>query len=401
MPLSAADQANLQMVDRLIAEGALWSPALVAAFRATPRHCFLDRVFRFDPKGEGWREIICRDPGPAELQIVYSDEALITHLGRSGRGPPDTPISSSSQPSLMAQMLEDLELSAGQRVLEVGAGTGYNAALLAYVAGPGRVVSVDVDRSVLSEAWDHLRRFAERQVQLKHADGRHGYRELAPYERIMVTAAAADLEPDWLEQLTPGGLLLVPVNFAPGLSFIVVGRTQPPDESGAIFRGRLTRAAYFMPLRAEMETGPADASPFYPSDSGETVPAPWAGWFDRRRPRAWLAFIQSLAFFALLNGLAVACHTLSNRRMAYGIRAPDDSLCWLEPQRWHVRGSGRQLAGRLWREFLDAGAPWPTEYDLTLSRNPPAGPDRGFIRRTERWRQCWQIRQTRQRTGWL
>src|SRR5205807_3882795 len=105
----------------------------------------------------------------------YSDHALVTHVSPAGREGPGLPISSSSQPSLMAQMLEDLRLEAGQRVLEIGAGTGYNAALLAHVVGPGRVVAIDVDRGVLAEAWDHLRAFADRQVDLRHTDGRAGF----------------------------------------------------------------------------------------------------------------------------------------------------------------------------------------------------------------------------------
>src|SRR5207302_7258083 len=58
---SRADQANQQMVDRLIAEGALWSPPLIAAFRATPRHCFLHRVFQYQRKHDRWREILTGD----------------------------------------------------------------------------------------------------------------------------------------------------------------------------------------------------------------------------------------------------------------------------------------------------------------------------------------------------
>src|SRR5262245_37822478 len=188
----AAEQANQDMVDRLIAEGALWSRPLITAFRATPRHCFLDRVFQYQRKRNRWREVVTRDPGPEELAIVYADRALITHLSSAASSGPGTPISSSSQPSLMAQMLEDLELAPGQRMLEVGAGTGYNAALMAHVVGAGLVTSVDVDRNVLSEAWDHLRGFADRGIDLKHADGRAGYREKAPFDRIMVTAATPD-----------------------------------------------------------------------------------------------------------------------------------------------------------------------------------------------------------------
>ena len=148
------------------------------------------------------------------------------------------PTSSSSQPSRMAQMLEDLQPSPGQRVLEIGAGTGYNAALLAHIVGPKRVITVDVDRDVLSEAWDHLRAYPERGVELKHADGRYGYPEAAPYDRIMVTAATPDLEPAWMEQLTAGGLLLAPLSLAPGLAYLVRG-----GMNGGIFQGRPTRAA--------------------------------------------------------------------------------------------------------------------------------------------------------------
>src|SRR5216684_7047128 len=165
MDLSLADQANQQMVDRLICEGALWSVPVISAFRATPRHRFLDRVFQYSRKAERWKEIITRDPGREELRIVYSDRALITHLGSERGRPTGMPTSSSSQPSLMAQMLEDLQLSPGQRVLEIGAGTGYNAALLAHIVGPKRVIAVDVDRDVLSEAWDHLRAYPERGVE--------------------------------------------------------------------------------------------------------------------------------------------------------------------------------------------------------------------------------------------
>src|SRR5205085_4973833 len=140
-------------------------------------------------------EVLTREPEDDAIDLVYSDRALITHVSRPDRDSPGVPISSSSQPSLMAQMLEDLLLAPGLRTLEVGAGTGYNAALLAHVVGPGQVHTVDVDRFVLAEAWEHLHKFHERQVALHHADGREGYADAAPYDRIMVTAATDDLEP--------------------------------------------------------------------------------------------------------------------------------------------------------------------------------------------------------------
>jgi protein-L-isoaspartate(D-aspartate) O-methyltransferase len=395
----AAEQANHELVDRLIAEGALWLQPLIAAFRATPRHCFLDRVFQYQRKRNRWRELVTRDPGPEELQIIYSDRALITHLSRPNSSGTCSPISSSSQPSLMAQMLADLRLTPGLNVLEIGSGTGYNAALLAHVVGPGRVTSVDVDREVLSEAWDHLRAFAERGIELKQADGRGGYVAKAPYDRIMVTAATPDLEPAWLEQLSATGLLLAPLALAPGLAFVIRGTV-----SGGIFEGWLTRAAYFMPLRAEGETGeqPTEDGPQQPPELKE-VPAPWAGWLDRKRLRSSLEFIQSLAFYGLLRGLEVHYQTLPNGEMTFGV-SDGDCVCWFGGSNWHVTGfSGRELGWALWRAFLDAGGPRPTEFRLQASPDKEllTGHGEGYFRQGVRCRQWWERIEAPERPGWL
>ena len=80
---------------------------------------------------------------------------------------------------------------------------------------------MDVDRAVLAEAERHLAGFADRGVRLAHGDGRRGCPGEGPFDRLMVTAATPDLELAWLEQLTPGGLLVAPLVLAPGLSFVV------------------------------------------------------------------------------------------------------------------------------------------------------------------------------------
>src|SRR6516164_6270982 len=105
----SAEGANQQLVDQLIARGALWSPSLIEAFRATPRHRFLDRVWHYERQG-GWREVNTQTPGRHELRLLYADRALTTRLSEAGPNQAPTPISSSSQPSLMAEMLEDLRL---------------------------------------------------------------------------------------------------------------------------------------------------------------------------------------------------------------------------------------------------------------------------------------------------
>jgi protein-L-isoaspartate(D-aspartate) O-methyltransferase len=385
------------MVDRMIAEGALWSPALVEAFRATPRHHFLDRVFVFLRKHNRWRETLTRDPEPDQLGLLYSDRALITSLSPR-RGPePVVPISSSSQPSLMAQMLEDLQVERGQRVLEVGTGTGYNAALLAHVAGPEHVVSVDVDRDVLSRAWDHLRRYAERGVLLEHGDGRAGFPARAPYDRIMVTAAAVDLEPAWLEQLAPGGLIVAPLVFTPGLEFIVRGTV-----ANGVFEGRLTRAAYFMPLRTEGDFGVAIPELPPGVDSPLQIPAPWADWFERRRARSsWLAFSHSLAFLGLLLGCRVHYRS-ADTGTCFGI-SQGTTWCWLGQAEWQASDdAGRDLGWRVWQRFLDLGGPWPTEY--RLQANPRGGLAAGenvFLRQGPRCQQRWEVVMEKERAGWI
>ncbi len=401
MQPSAADQTNQQMVDRLIAEGTLWSPGLIAAFRATPRHRFIDRLFQYLRKSDRWREVITRDPGPEELRQVYADRALITRLSPAAAGGAELPISSSSQPSLMAQMLEDLQVAPGQKVLEIGAGTGYNAALLAHVAGPGRVYSLDVDRAVLAEAWDHLRAFAERRVELRHADGRAGLPGEAPFDRLMVTAATPDLEPAWLEQLAPGGLLLAPLALAPGLAYLVRGTVRD-----GLFHGRLTRAAYFMPLRGEHESGAAGTEEPAPPGPLQILPAPWAGWFDRRQGRLpWAGFIQALVFFGLLRGLEVRYRALPGGQTIFGVGDRErGGLCWLGAQDWQVTGPpGRDVGVYLWRAFLEAGGPWPTEYDVTAGPDAdlrPGGRDQ-YLREGANCRQLWALRKNRERAAWI
>jgi protein-L-isoaspartate(D-aspartate) O-methyltransferase len=401
---SDAEQAHHRLVDQLIARGALWSRPLIEAFRTTPRHRFLDHIFHYQKQGS-WRRVDTRAPGPRELRLLYIDRALTTRLSEPGPDRPAVPISSSSQPSLMAQMLEDLDLAPGLRTLEIGAGTGYNAALLARLVG--RVVSVDVDRRVLAEARAHLRGFPDREVHLHHADGRHGCPEEAPFDRLMVTAAAADLEPAWLEQLLEGGLLLAPLDLAPGLAYLVLGSVR-----GGRFEGRLTRAAYFMKLRDEDEPGRENASAIkgmLPPEPLPVVAVPWEDWAERRSACGGPGLLPALAFFGWLHGLTVAVQTLSDGRTFYGVADPEHGdVCWLGSREWHVSGPGGQdLGRRLWRAFLEAGGPWPTEFRLRawphgMEEEGPRTEGEGFVfrRRGPLCEQVWELIEPRRRPAW-
>lgn len=168
-------------------------PAIAAAFAGVPRDLFVRQVVGSDGAAV--------TPSPEE---VYSDAALVTHW-RDG-----WPSSSSSQPSLMARMLAALDLRPGLRVLEIGAGTGYNAALISRITG-APVVSVDVQPDVVAEARDALARAGVDGVDVRIGDGYLGAPEGGPYDRVIATVGVGGFPPGWFDQLAPDGLILAPV----------------------------------------------------------------------------------------------------------------------------------------------------------------------------------------------
>jgi len=213
-----------RLVEQLEGNGCLTSPAVRSAFLAVPRERFLPEI----AKNEG-------------LERVYEDRAIVTTHDQRG-----IPASSSSQPSMMAAMLEQLDLSAGQRVLEVGAGTGYNAALLARVVGPrGSVVSVELDPSTARGARRNLASVSSR-AKVVRGDGREGWRRGAPYDRSIVTASASAVPRAWHDQLAEEGLLELPLRLAGRghAQAILVFRKQ-----GDGLRSRALLHGGFMPLR--------------------------------------------------------------------------------------------------------------------------------------------------------
>jgi protein-L-isoaspartate(D-aspartate) O-methyltransferase len=175
------------MVRQVVAGGRPVSDAVTGALRVVPRHLFLP------------------DLAP---EAAYRDEAIVTKRNADGQ-----PISSSSQPTIMAIMLDQLGLVPGQRVLEIGAGTGYNAALLKHIVGPeGTVVSIDLDEEVAEQARAHLTAARCPDVTVIGGDGAAGYPAQAPYDRVIATVGVSDLAPAWLSQLMPAGRIVVPLD---------------------------------------------------------------------------------------------------------------------------------------------------------------------------------------------
>ncbi len=200
------------LVDQLAEDGALRSPAWRAAFEAVPRHVFVPMVLT---NGEA---VSGDDPAHREawLDLAYTDTSLVTQhqehpsIKTVGDRPLLVSTSSSTMPSLMAAMLEALDIQDGQRVLEIGTGTGYNVALLCHRLGADNVVSVEIDPGLVAAAKDHLDSLGYHPT-LVAGDGAAGVAECAPYDRIIATAAVADIPLAWIEQLAPGGKILANV----------------------------------------------------------------------------------------------------------------------------------------------------------------------------------------------
>lgn len=179
------------LVEDLQRRRAITDDRVAAAFAAVPRHVFLPGV---------------------EPERVYSDQAILTKV-EGGIG-----LSSSSQPAIMAIMLQQLLVEPGQRVLEIGAGTGYNAALLRDLVEPrGHVTTVDVDDDLVEGARAHLAAAGYPDVAVILGDGGYGYPPNAPYDRIVLTVGAADVLPAWVDQLRPDGLLVLPLQLGAGM----------------------------------------------------------------------------------------------------------------------------------------------------------------------------------------
>jgi protein-L-isoaspartate(D-aspartate) O-methyltransferase len=187
-----------RFVEQLRRNGAPMTPELAAAFTAVPRELFV--ADGFQRRGGSW----ARRGTAGFLAAVYRDDVLVTKI--DGR----VAVSSSSQPSLMAIMLDALAVRPGDRVLEIGAGTGYNAALLAALGA--HVTSVDVQDDVAGRARAALAAAGVEGVRVLTGDGYSGVPDES-FDRVIVTVGVAGVSPRWLAGSTPGPVV-VPVEHA-------------------------------------------------------------------------------------------------------------------------------------------------------------------------------------------
>ncbi len=159
-----------------------------------PDHELVPAYYEQEPVTGAWLIRDATDSG--WLEQIYANRGLFTKIGEAtgSWGTAAVGLSSTSTPGLMTRMLETLDIHEGHKVLEIGTGTGYNAALLAHRLGAEHVFSVDVDRELVDLARDQLARIGYRPT-LVAADGASGLSEHAPYDRIIATCSVPAVPP--------------------------------------------------------------------------------------------------------------------------------------------------------------------------------------------------------------
>ncbi|MPZ67781.1 MAG: methyltransferase domain-containing protein [Pseudonocardiaceae bacterium] len=249
--------------DELVAAGKLTSPEWQAAVSAVPRHEFVPEFYeRVSNSGTvSWELLSASSPETRERwwNGVWANTSLVTQLGDLSRWEPGAntgPSSSSSAPSLMTRMLEALDIRDGHRVLEIGTGTGYNAALLNHRLGDHNVFSVDVDAGLVDSARDRLAALGYRPT-LATVDGVAGLPEHAPYDRIIATCAVSRVPWCWAEQTRQGGRILVDLKVSASAGNLVLLRREADRLEGRFGSGYAT----FMHMRTpafdvEPQAGP-------------------------------------------------------------------------------------------------------------------------------------------------
>lgn len=194
-----------------LTEGGELTAAWRASFLAVPRHRFIPDTI-WCPADRGLTPLR-RDEDPQEwLDRVYDREAVVIQVDdgnpENDRGRHIT--SSASHPGVVAVMLAALDAAPGMSVLEIGTGSGYNAALLAARLGAQHITTIEVDPQLAAHARAALTATGFDQVSVVTGDGVRGHPARAPYDRIISTAAATTVPYAWVAQTRPGGLVLTP-----------------------------------------------------------------------------------------------------------------------------------------------------------------------------------------------
>lgn len=262
LPTTSWQEHLSKLVTSLRESGALTDPRWIEAFYAVPRHVFIPATtYRTAQERDAW------------LRGIYRDDTVVTATTHHPTLGIEIPTSSSTRPSLMARMLELLDVHDGMRVLEIGTGTGYNAGLLTHRLGGSNVTSIDVDPAFIAHAR-HALHTLNLSPHLIVGDGTHGAAERAPFDRIIATCAVAAIPPPWITQLAPAGKMLVNLRgeIAGGeLCLLTKDRTGDEEVIGPF----LTIAGHFMWARHRpTQTLPYEIRPTSERDQNRIITYP-------------------------------------------------------------------------------------------------------------------------------
>lgn len=264
-PAADAERLRNALIDQIRADGHARTPAVENALRTVPRHLFVP---------------------DATLEDAYANAPVHVKYNTDG-----TSISCASQPGVVALMLDQLEVEPGERILELGAGTGYNAALLGHLVGAsGHVTTIDVDDDLVEGARAHLVAAGFTNVEALTRDGALGHAEGAPYDRIIATVGAHGIPHAWLDQLVPGGRLLVPQRLKGSVS-----RSIAYEQRDGRWVSLSSEMNTFMPLRRGIADDDRRVIPLSPdgtvrlqAPAGQHIDAEaLAGVLDQPRTEEW------------------------------------------------------------------------------------------------------------------
>ena len=161
------------------ASGLVKDEQVIDAFLSIPREDFIMKEYR---------------------HLAYADHPLPTKQSQT-----------ISQPSTIMFMLDKLQIKPNHKILEIGTGTGYHAALMGYLASKGKVYTIEIIEELANEAKGRIKRLGLKNVEVMQGDGSIGLPNHAPFDRIIVTAAASHVPQPLLDQLKPGGRMVIPV----------------------------------------------------------------------------------------------------------------------------------------------------------------------------------------------
>ncbi|MGH3313068.1 MAG: methyltransferase domain-containing protein [Streptomyces sp.] len=361
MSSTAQDHPGHAALVRLLGGRGLLPPEWRTVWEQVPREAFIPpKIWRQGPQR-------C-EPLTSEADwwaLVHSDEPVVTQIDDGHDGGPGIATSSNSMPSMVAQMLDLLDVRDGDRVLEIGTATGYVAALLCQRLGGDKVFSIELDPQLAEQARSHLAA-AGYTPTLVCGDGEKGWPEAAPYDRLIATCALRHVPLDLVDQVTPGGVIVAPMAREFWSGAVVRLIVQDDGTAGGSFRG----GASYMPMRSH-RAGPR--APVEQDSARERA--------NPLDPRQLLSLSFALYGGARMPDVKMV-HAATDDGVRVWLRDRDGSGAIADPD-----GTVREYGPRgLWAEveaahaeYVDLGEPAADAFGLTVGQEGeqvwPGGPE--------------------------